>query len=162
MPRGSCAAPRLRSRSLLRPRGIVQRPPCNNQTSVTAQSVGEVDFFHLLYVPDGIDPDSFLAWILALQLVHFRLVRIGADQIDTSRVRAAGLFSDQQLLQRNDSGLLCLFNHKISHVKTLVIFSTLLSCVTKWNFWLDSCKKKTTSERTTTVTSCTLPLAWFR
>jgi hypothetical protein len=36
--------------------------------------------------PDRIDPDALLARNLVLQLLHFRLVRIGTDKVNAPRV----------------------------------------------------------------------------
>jgi hypothetical protein len=51
---------------------------------------------------DRVDPDALLPRILALQLVHFRLVRIGTDQVN---IPIVGFFTDQKLLKRNGSSL---------------------------------------------------------
>ena len=54
---------------------------------------------------DHVDIDTLHPRILALQFVHFRLVRIRSDQVNTSSVLSDGFFKDQKLLKRNDSGL---------------------------------------------------------
>jgi hypothetical protein len=73
--------------------------------AATGFDLGQENVAQSYSLSDHVDIDTLLPLILALQFVHFRLVRIRSDQEILSSVLSDGFFKDQKLLKRNDSSL---------------------------------------------------------
>ena len=77
----------------------------NRSLAATGFDLGQENVAQSYSRSEHVNIDTLLPQILTLQFVHFRLVRIRSDQVNTPSVLSDGFFKDQKLLKRNDSGL---------------------------------------------------------